>query len=85
MFTNFDLLGYESNYEKEKGSLVDARAYISIKAFSTVNEVRVISPECLSPVEFDAEADRLIDELQKLKIKAKHFFEKERAKQKEKV
>jgi len=75
------LLEVPGNYNKEKGFLDTARAYIAIKASSKEKvdnvEFKTISEECRTSKEVEGAADWLIKELGIIKKQAVKFFEKE--------
>lgn len=88
------LLDFPGNYEE--GTLpYGPKAYVALKFSSKVtwrnksgskeNDFTVITPECVTPEEFNCNVDILIKELQTIKKQAQSFFKKDLDKRKQKA
>ncbi|MHB8067223.1 MAG: hypothetical protein ACYDIC_04885 [Desulfobaccales bacterium] len=89
---SLQLLDFPVNY-KISPIVIGPRAYIALKTYGTTVwrdgkkeiEFTTISPECVTPREFEYEVDRLIKELETIKKQRKKFFQKELEKRKKHI
>jgi len=79
---NFELKTYPDNYNVKKRPLDPARAYIAVigqpRKEVDGEEFISVSHKCRSFKEFDEDVNRLIEELKKMKKRAKIFFDSEK-------
>ena len=83
--SNFILIKFPGKPGDKNKLPYGPRAYICVKSNTILKcpskkdntEFDALSHECTSFQEFEAEADRLIEELQQVKKQGRRFFEKE--------